>query len=404
MKKRVLFVDDEVLVLQGLQRMLRPMRPEWDMEFVESGAQALERLAVAPADVIVSDMRMPGMNGAQLLTEVMQRFPKTVRIILSGHADNDLVLKAVGSTHQYLHKPCEPDVLKATVLRAVALGDSLDNERVKALVSQMSRLPSLPTVYLQVVEELQSANAALARVGEIIAKDIGMSAQVLKLVNSAFFGLRRRVASATDAVNYLGLDTIRALVLSLHTFSQYEGTDLGGLSMVALRNHSLITAACAKHIARLEGADAKLVDEAFIGGLLHDAGKLVLAANFSAQYARAMQLAHDGGLSFTAVEHGVFGCNHADVGGYLLGLWGLPVPVVECVSYHHHPGRTLENSFSPLTAVHAANVLAYELDKEDVAGKPPAFDMAYLMRVGRAGRVTAWEESCRSNVQPGGGL
>ncbi|MEN9573774.1 MAG: hypothetical protein RL514_1629 [Verrucomicrobiota bacterium] len=404
MKKRVLFVDDETMVLQGLQRMLRPMRNDWDMEFVESGTVALERMAAAPADVVVSDMRMPGMNGAQLLSEVMRRFPKTVRIILSGHADHDLVLKAVGSTHQYLHKPCEPEILKATVQRAVALGDSLDNEQVKALVSQMSRLPSLPTVYLRVVEELQSADASLARVGEVIAQDVGMSAQVLKLVNSAFFGLRRRVANASDAVNYLGLDTIKALVLSLHTFSQYECADLGGISMVALRNHSLLTAACARHIARMEGAEAKILDEAFIGGLLHDAGKLVLAANFSGPYARAMKLTRDGGLTFTAAERGVFGCTHADVGGYLLGLWGLPVPVVECVSYHHHPSRTLENAFSPLTAVHAANVLAYELDKEAVAGKRAGFDHDYLLRVGKAGRVAAWQEDCRLNVQPGGGV
>jgi HD-like signal output (HDOD) protein/CheY-like chemotaxis protein len=404
MKKRVLFVDDEAMVLQGLQRMLRPMRNDWDMEFVESGAVALERLAAAPADVVVSDMRMPGMNGAQLLTEVMRRFPKTVRIILSGHADHDLVLKAVGSTHQYLNKPCEPEVLKATVQRAVALGDSLENEQVKSLVAQMSRLPSLPNVYLRVVDELQSNDVSLARIGDIMAKDVGMSAQVLKLVNSAFFGLRRRVANPTDAVTYLGIDTIKALVLSLHTFSQFDNTDLGGISMVALRNHSLLTAGCARHIAKLEAADPKLVDEAFIGGLLHDTGRLVLAANFSAQYSRVMRLAHDGGLTVTAAEHGVFGCTHADVGGYLLGLWGLPVPVVECVSYHHHPNRTLENAFSPLTAVHAANVLAYELDKESTAGRRPEFDHDYLTRVGKSARASAWQEDCRINVQPGGGL
>lgn len=404
MMKRVLFVDDEAMVLQGLQRMLRPMRSEWEMEFVESGAIALERLAAAPADVVVSDMRMPGMNGAQLLTEVMRRFPKTVRIILSGHADHDLVLKAVGSTHQYLNKPCEPEVLKATVQRAVALGDSLENEQVKSLVSQMSRLPSLPNVYLQVVDELQSTDASLDRVGEVISRDVGMSAQVLKLVNSAFFGLRRRVANASDAVNYLGIDTIKALVLSLHTFSQFENNDLGGISMIALRNHSLLTAGCARHIMRLEGADVKQVDEAFIGGLLHDSGKLVLAANFGAQYARVMRLAHDGGLTVTAAEHGVFGCTHADVGGYLLGLWGLPVPVVECVSHHHHPTRTLDHTFSPLTAVHVANSLTYSLDGESVTGKRPELDHDYLTRVGKAGRVAEWQADCKTNVPTGGGL
>ncbi len=141
MKKRVLFVDDEPLVLQGLQRMLRPMRNDWEMDFVESGALALERMAQAPFDIVVSDMCMPGMNGAQLLTEVMKRFPKTVRLILSGHADKDLVLKCIGSTHQYLAKPCEPDALKATITRASALELSLSSGTLKKLVGQMDRLP-----------------------------------------------------------------------------------------------------------------------------------------------------------------------------------------------------------------------------------------------------------------------
>ena len=99
-KKRILFVDDEPLVLQGLQRMLRSMRDEWEMEFAEGGANALERLAQAHFDVVVSDMLMPGINGAALLAAVMQRHPRTVRIILFGHADKDLILKCVGSIHQ----------------------------------------------------------------------------------------------------------------------------------------------------------------------------------------------------------------------------------------------------------------------------------------------------------------
>ncbi len=104
-KKRILFVDDESLALQGLERMLRNMRNEWEMEFVDSGPKALERMAQADFDVVVSDMRMPCMNGAHLLNEVMLRYPATVRLILSGHADQDLILKCVGSTHQYLAKP-----------------------------------------------------------------------------------------------------------------------------------------------------------------------------------------------------------------------------------------------------------------------------------------------------------
>src|SRR5437762_9749706 len=154
-KKRVLFVDDEPLVLQGLQRMLRHMRQEWEMEFVDSGPKALEAMASNPFAVIVSDMRMPGMNGAHLLNEVMKRYPKTVRLILSGHADQDLIMKCVGSTHQYLTKPCEPEALKATVRRASALAGSLQNEKLLQLISQMDRLPSIPALYVEVMEKLQ---------------------------------------------------------------------------------------------------------------------------------------------------------------------------------------------------------------------------------------------------------
>src|ERR1700733_7175339 len=157
MKKRILFVDDEDFALRGLERLLRSMREEWDMEFVDSGEKALARMNGAAFDVIVSDMRMPGMNGAELLNEVMKHHPKTVRLILSGYADRDLILKCVGSTHQYLAKPCEAESLKAAVSRASNLEGSLQSERLKSLVGQMSRLPSIPSLYMQVVEKAARA-------------------------------------------------------------------------------------------------------------------------------------------------------------------------------------------------------------------------------------------------------
>ena len=218
-KKRIIFVDDEPLVLQGLQRMLRSMRDEWEMEFMDGGAKALERMAQAHFDVVVSDMLMPGMNGAALLAEVMQRHPHTVRIILSGHADKDLILKCVGSTHQYLSKPCDADVLKATVRRASAVDSGLKDETLRKLVGSMDRLPSIPTLYTEIVEALRDPEVSVETIGEIVGKDPGMTAKILKLVNSAFFGLRRQVASPAEAANYLGLDTIRSLVLSINAFS-----------------------------------------------------------------------------------------------------------------------------------------------------------------------------------------
>src|SRR5216683_1384998 len=229
MKKRILFVDDEVNVLQGLRRMLNPMRHEWEMVFVESGQEALALLAQAPCDVIVSDMRMPGsdmrmpgMDGTQLLTQVMERFPLTVRIILSGYADSAMILKAVGPVHQYLAKPCDAATLQLTIARACALRSLLADPTLQGLVAGMQTLPSLPTLYLEVLEAVQDPQGSLERVGDIMSRDISMTAKMLQLVNSAFFGLRRHVSNPGEAVKLLGLDTIKALILSMQVFSRFD--------------------------------------------------------------------------------------------------------------------------------------------------------------------------------------
>ncbi|MEO8425838.1 MAG: response regulator [Verrucomicrobiota bacterium] len=396
-KKRIIFVDDESLVLQGLQRMLRTMRNEWEMEFVDSGSKALERMGQAGFDVVVSDMRMPGMNGAQLLNEVMMRYPATVRLILSGHADQDLIMKCVGSTHQFLSKPCDADALKATVGRASALDAALQNETLKKLTSRMDRLPSLPSLYIEVVEKLQQPETTLEEIAAIIAKDIGMTAKILKLVNSAFFGLRRQIGSTEEAVAYLGLDTIKALVLSINAFSQFEQIKIGGFSFESLWDHSLNTAAAAKLIALAENAERKMVDEAFIAGMLHDTGKLVLASNFAEQYNEVFRLARENKREVVMAELDVFGATHADVGGYLLGLWGLPVPVVEAIALHHNPGKTIHKTFSPLTAVHAADVLVHESQMSGT-GISAGFDANYLGELGLSDRPDVWRTTLREST------
>jgi len=396
MKKRIIFVDDEPLVLTGLQRMLHGLREEWEMEFVASGAQALERMAQAPFDVIVTDMRMPGMNGTELLEEVMRRHPKTVRIVLSGHADKDLILKCVNSTHQYLSKPCDSQAIKATVQRACGLENAEENERIKQLVAQMGRLPSLPSLYVQIVEELNSPSATIEHIGEIISQDLAMTAQFLRLVNSAYFGLSRTVANPTEAAMYLGVDTIKSLVLSIHTFSEFNDLNSRGFKLDALMHHSLRTAGRAREIAQLEDATQKISNECFVGGMLHDVGKLLMAANYPEDYERVTRLVDDEGSSHCAAEKEIFGVNHASVGGYLLGLWGLPVTVVEAIALHHCPRQTASPAFGALTAVHAANVFEHERADAPRPNAENDLDGPYLARLGLAHRVAAWRQTGRT--------
>lgn len=400
MKKRVLFVDDESLVLEGLQRMLRSMRGEWDMAFVDSGAKALELMAQAPFDVVVSDMRMPGMNGAELLAEVLKRFPRTVRLILSGHADRDLVLKCVGSTHQYLSKPCQPEELKAAITRAGNLEESLRDQSLRQLVSRLDRLPSIPALYVQIVEKVKDPEIGLDEIGDIMGRDMAMTAKILKLVNSAFFGLGRQISSPAEAVSYLGVETIKSLVLSIHAFSQFSSAKLGTFSIDALWVHSQQTAGLAKEIARMEDGDNKVLDDSFVAGLLHDTGKLILASNFPQQYDEVLRAGQAGRAALMAAEQQIFGAHHAEVGGYLLGLWGLPVPVVEAIALHHQPSTAPNPVFGPLTAVHVANALVNTQPAGPNPGSPEEFDLPYLSALGLEGRLEHWRRAAEANLQP----
>jgi len=387
--KKVLFVDDELNVLQGLRRMLRPLRKEWEMTFVESGFQALEIMKTTAFDVIVSDMRMPGMDGAELLTKVMKNYPQTVRIVLSGHSEKEMIMRLIGPAHQYLAKPCNPGIIENTVARACALRDLLANESLEKLVTGLESLPSIPAIYIELVEALKSPEVSSKKVGTIISKDVGMTAKILQLVNSAFFGLNRRhIFNIDEAVNFLGLDTIQALVLMVGVFSEFHGSRLKNFSLTKLWQHSMAVGISAKHISVIENQSQNAVDNTFMAGLLHDIGKLVLATNLPEQYDKALDLAQNGDANLCEVEKSVFGATHAEVGAYLVGLWGIQDPIVEVLAFHHCPDKCMGNFFNPLMAIHVAD--ANEFDSTDKI----EVDIDYLSKAGFKERLPVWRESC----------
>jgi putative nucleotidyltransferase with HDIG domain len=396
MALRIIFVDDEPNMLQGLQRMLHSMRSEWQMDFASSGQEALALLKQQPYDVIVSDMRMPGMDGAELLKEVMRRYPKMVRFILSGHSDREMILKSVGPTHQFLTKPCSAECLKAALRRAIVLRELLANESLLNRISQMKSLPSLPTLYSRILKELQQPGASIKRIGEIIAQDVGMTAKILQLVNSAFFGLPRHISSPSQAVSLLGLETVRALVLSIQVFSGFEKTGIENFSLESLWRHSVNVSQSAHYIARAVRLEQKSIDDALMAGLLHDVGKLVLAVNFPDDYSKVFALARGEQIEFWKAEQKVFGSSHAEVGAYLMGLWGLPDAIVESLAYHHRPSECPYTSFTSLTAVHIANVFDHDIDLKEKGIPESQADLEYLQKTGLADQLPVWREGCLS--------
>lgn len=391
---KVLFVDDDIQLLKGLRRMLTSIEEDWEADFVTSGDEALRTLSQADYDVMVTDMRMPGMDGAELLKSVSTSHPQVVRIVLSGQASRESVYRAVRPMHQYLEKPCDAETLRSTVSRACELRDVLHADSLKQLVSRIDTVPSVPSLYNEIVAETESPDGAIQRVGEIIAQDPGMTAKILQIANSALFGLRSTVYSAAQATSLLGMEAVKSLVLSVGVFQQFDGHTSPGLSIESLFRHSLELGGCARLIAREELGEPAIVDCAFTAGMLQDIGRLVLATGMPNRYADVLAEVAETKSPLCDVEAAAFGASHAAVGAYLLELWGLPQTMAETVAFHETPNRSHDVTFTGLTAVVAANALAPNSPAQNAPSEEEGFNQ-YVQQIGLTHKLPSWREACQ---------
>jgi len=335
MKRNILFVDDEPNILQGLRRMLRSMHDKWEMHFATSGQEALEILERVKMDAVVSDMRMPGMDGPTLLKRIMQDHPDVVRFALSGYSDQEMIGRSIAPTHQYLTKPCDEKKLIQSLEEAMDARAFISNKAVLAKIARIEHLPVLPRAYVRITDELSKGDPSPKLVGEIVAEDVGLAANILKLVNSSYFGLSRTIAAPQQAVIVLGVNVIRSVILSLHVFKSFETTEERSFSLSRLWAHCLRTASIARVIAKCEGLPREEADNAYIAALLHDIGKLLLDAHCAVESRKIYREVRESNRLVAEVEAEILGLTHAQVGAYLLGLWGLPSPVVNAVARHH---------------------------------------------------------------------
>lgn len=396
MSFHILFVDDDRKILDGLRRMLADMRGTWRMHFAESGPAALDIMASVPVDVVVTDMRMPGMDGAELLRKVQQLHPEAVRLVLSGYSEKESLGRAFPPSHQFLSKPCPKDVLVSTIRNALQSRSLLSSTGLRSLVGSIARLPSLPEIYRRVSQELARDEPSIAKLGDIVGQDVAMTARLLKLVNSPFFGVTRTVLNPVQAVNLVGINYLQSLIMVFATFDSCD-VCIPGYSLRRLMEHSLRTSCAAGSIAALEGAPPGDLDGYRTAGLLHDIGKLILASNLAEAYAQVIATVQRESRPVHEVEREALGATHAEMGAYLLRLWGLPDSVVEAVLLHHAP-CTVAPGLDPALAVYCANIL----DRELVAINPgyfrPELDLAYLRRAGLDRRLDLWrkgvQEAC----------
>ena len=249
-------------------------------------------------------------------------------------------------------------------------------------------------MHARLTDELAKEDPSIERISEIIIRDLGMTTKLLQLVNSAFFGLPQTISKPADAVVFLGLSTVRALAMSSQVFAQFDEKKVKGFSIHALEEHCWLTAILARRIAETEGCQPKIVDQCFLAGLLHDVGQLILAHGMPEQFARALGVARSQGQTLWEAERAEFGATHTELGAYLLGLWGLPNPIVEMVAMHHCPEPLVQCGFSPVIAVHVANSFAHEQIGNHSDWPGNQLNLARLAELGLSERLTLWRARC----------
>jgi HD-like signal output (HDOD) protein len=352
--KNILFVDDDRELLDSLRARLYKHRHDWNMKFAESGDEAIAAFEQQHIDLIVSDVRMPGMDGGELLSVVKQRWPTAVRIIVSGHSDPAQAVRLTSLAHQYVAKPCDGVQLENIIERCFNLQDSLSQEALRKVVGSIGKLPAMPKTYGRLQTALSQSTVTAGEVADIVNADAAIASKVLQITNSAFFRLRKPMVRIKDAVTYLGFATIRNLVLSAEIFSQWKSPqNLLGVDPEQLQSHAQLAAAACKSLA----GGRVSPDDAWLAGLLHDIGYWILVQECPHELRQALELSQNEHLPLFECERLTTGATHAEIGAYLLGLWGLPYSVVEAVAFHHTPTAVTPHGYDLLGALAVSHAL-----------------------------------------------
>lgn len=377
-----MFVDDEENVLRGLENSLRKERKRWELLFALGGEAALAEIARAPVDVVISDMRMPNMDGAALLAHVKEKLPSTARIILTGHAEPEAIMRALPVAHQFLSKPCSADLLRTTIERSCTLRAVFADQGVSEAVAAADRLPSPPALYWELMQATANPHVGLAEIGGLVERDPAVSARVLQLANSSYFAPAQPVVSVRQAVAHLGTTALRGLVLSVHLFNTTKMLPVDAFSLERLQSSSLRVACTARRLLN----DPARADEVFSAAIVHDIGILVLALAMPDRYAAVLAKSRATGKAVHTAEKDTLGVSHAEVGACLLGMWGLPLSIVEAVAFHHEPSRVGDAPLDVIAALHAADVLVDDQTSLADVG----IDQPFLARAGLLDVLPRW--------------
>lgn len=397
--QRILFVDDDELILRSIERVLRRrvQGARWELHFATDGDHALTLMAQMAFDVMVADAQMPRMSGTGLLRRVQETNPGVVRILMSGHTGLEMLRSALPLAHQFIAKPCDAQQLANTLENACGLRSILNRPELRTLVGSSNELPSAPRAYVEISTALSNPNASTRTVAEIVEKDIALSARVLQLVSSGFYGLPRQVNSIGGAVAFLGVEVIKAIVLSIEVTKMFPvSRAIPNFTIEALQERSGLVAQLAKRLLGHESGGESVV----IAGMLQDVGQLIFAARAAQRFAIALSTSARAKTPLYEAELELFGSTHAEVGGYLLGLWGLPPRIVHAVAHHLQPVAGAR-VFDAAAALYVANLLIQNPDVpalDEVPARTSAIDLSYLRALGVAHQLEEWRRMARETT------
>jgi HD-like signal output (HDOD) protein len=383
---RILLITGDSQEMAELKRGFRNCSFDWEISFQSSLPSPDAK--TEPCDVVVLS-EGPEISAVKALTQLSQQFPNAVRILMvkpGSQMSQDKVCLA----HQYLAKPCEPNFLNEAIDRAKFLRDLLANAKFRNLVSQVKALPTMPSIYVEVMRELRTEDPSVIKLSYLISQDPGMCAKLIQMVNSPFFGLQGNVTNPADAIFHLGMNAVKQLVLSIGILTSFENKP-GVIAFDRLWSHSWATGALARKLAQREMLPDPVIENAFLSGLLHDVGKLVLATGLRTEYTKVQQHRWRTQVQLSQAELELLGATHAEIGAYLLGLWGLPTKLIEAVATHHRPVADKKKKFSLVTALHVADCLEQET-RSDPQVCCSKLDMAYLAELGLVDRIEDWRK------------
>jgi len=391
--KNILFVDDNENVISGIQRQLRPYRGQWQFFFVNSGEKALQLMAEQAIDLIITDMIMPKMRGDDLLKKVSELYPSVVRIILSGDTDEAAFKSGLDIAHQYLSKPCRAETLREAIIHIFDVLACVQNPSIIAEMGDPKLLPSLPKIYHQLNAAITNENSSIAEIANILASDIMLSAKLLQVVNSAYFGVNRSVSSVVESINLIGLKNLNNLVLTAHVKNAFPVTSRAmDFFMEYVWEDANRTANLAKQIALSENQTEDRPDQAYVCGLLHNMGLLIFLSRGGDQLVRLMDQVKNTDIPVADLEMEIYGFTRSEAAAYILSLWRIPPRIIEGILFQHHPSASEYDGVSALTAVHVASSL---LTHTELHGYERFFEMEldshYLQRINKLERLSEWQ-------------